>query len=403
MEFADLRIAVVSPFVDRRHGTERALAELLERLVRDYQCEVHLYSQRVTDLSLKTRSKDSAEEKAGIFWHKVPRVPGPHIIQFCFWFYWNRWQRKIFGGKFDLVISPGINCSDADVVIVHALFSRLQDISRNDSSDENAGFLRSLHRKAYYSLLTKLERRIYGEATKALAAVSQRTAILISQYFQRNDVRIIPNGVDSEAFSLALRLQRREKSRKRRNYSDEEFVLLLIGNDWKNKGLPAVLQALGGLQTKSLRLLVVGDDAQEYFRKLSHELGIAQLCTWETGSDDVMEFYAAADLYVSPSREDSFGLPVAEAMSCGLPVITSGYAGVSSLVHDGVDGFVLREPDDVESLTKLIRMLSEHGELRMRIGMAASETMKAWTWDRNAAEIWKIITSVAEQKNNEIK
>jgi len=39
---ANLRLAVVSPFVDRRHGTERAIAELLERLARDYHCEIHL-------------------------------------------------------------------------------------------------------------------------------------------------------------------------------------------------------------------------------------------------------------------------------------------------------------------------------------------------------------------------
>jgi hypothetical protein len=41
----------VSPFVDRRHGTERALAELLERLARDYGCEIHLYAQRIEDPS----------------------------------------------------------------------------------------------------------------------------------------------------------------------------------------------------------------------------------------------------------------------------------------------------------------------------------------------------------------
>ena len=50
--YSDLRLAVVSPFVDRRHGTERALAELLERLAGDYGCEIHLYAQRVEDLHI---------------------------------------------------------------------------------------------------------------------------------------------------------------------------------------------------------------------------------------------------------------------------------------------------------------------------------------------------------------
>ena len=47
-----MRIAILSPFVDRCHGTERALAELLERLVRNHACEIHLYAQNVADLAV---------------------------------------------------------------------------------------------------------------------------------------------------------------------------------------------------------------------------------------------------------------------------------------------------------------------------------------------------------------
>src|SRR5438105_10536165 len=84
--YADLRLAVVSPFVDRRHGTERALAELLERLARDYHCEIHLYSQRVEDLVIGPFPSPSGQQ-AGIIWHKVPSIPGPHVFQFLFWLF----------------------------------------------------------------------------------------------------------------------------------------------------------------------------------------------------------------------------------------------------------------------------------------------------------------------------
>src|ERR1700684_2555951 len=50
---SDLRLAVVTPFIDRQHGTERALAELLDRLSREYACEIHLYAERVQDLAVK--------------------------------------------------------------------------------------------------------------------------------------------------------------------------------------------------------------------------------------------------------------------------------------------------------------------------------------------------------------
>src|SRR5277367_842837 len=106
---ADLRIAVVSPFVDRRHGTERALAELLERLARDYGCEIHLYAQRVEDLQISDPHAARSKESGAIFWHKVPSIPGPHVVQFLAWMFLNgflRWWHSTLGGaKYDLVLS----------------------------------------------------------------------------------------------------------------------------------------------------------------------------------------------------------------------------------------------------------------------------------------------------------
>src|SRR5271156_4216985 len=94
---ADLRLAVVSPFVDRRHGTERALAELLERLARDYHCEIHLYAERVEDLALDDPKVLRSGDAGAIFWHKVPRVTGPHVIKFLGWMISNgllRWRHR---------------------------------------------------------------------------------------------------------------------------------------------------------------------------------------------------------------------------------------------------------------------------------------------------------------------
>ena len=108
------RIAVVSPFLDKRHGTERCIAEQVERLARDY--EVHLYSNRVEDVNLDR-----------IFWHRIPGLPGPHLLAYCWWFVanqlWRWWHRTLGSLTFDLIYTPGVNCLDADVVSVHAVFS----------------------------------------------------------------------------------------------------------------------------------------------------------------------------------------------------------------------------------------------------------------------------------------
>lgn len=373
------------------------MAELLERLAGNYQCEIHLYAQSAQDLSLAENPENVTDGAGKIVWHRLPRFPGPHVVQFFFWFHLNRWRRWADGrrsGAFDVVLSPGINCRDADIVIVHALFARLRELAEQEAakSGRKIGFLRMAHRHVYYAYLARLERRIYGNTHVRLAAVSQRTADLLKKYFQRHDVRVIPNGVDTNYFSKQKRLARRSASRSRRSFGASDFVMLLIGNDWRTKGLPGVLQAMAELPKMSLRLLVVGEDAQVSFQEMASRLGVAERCTWERATSDVLDCYAAADLYVSPSREDSFGLPVAEAMACGLPVVTSAFAGISEMVHDGADGFVLRDPHDVESLVKLIRMLGEQQALRERVGTAAENQAQQWTWDRHAAAVWEMIT-----------
>src|SRR5258708_5492200 len=400
---AELRLAVVSPFVYRRHGTERALAELLERLARKEHCEIHVYAQRVGDLALAQPGVARSQDSRAIIWHKVPSIPGPHLLQFLAWLLLNSicraWDRWVHGLRFDLVVSPGINCLDADVVIVHALFHRLQELALGERPNSApAQFLRRLHRRAYYALLAGLEPHIYADPKVSLAAVSHRTATLLANYFHRDDIRVIPNGVDTAPFSPSARLALRAEARRRRAIHETDFVLLLIGNDWRVKGLGTVLRAMSSLRGLPFLMIAAGEDSPYSFIEIAKSLGISERCRFEPSRQDVLDFYAAADLYVSPSHEDSFGLPVAEAMACGLPAITSIFAGVSSLLHDGVDSFILRDPRAATTLATMIRTLYQRAEWRGRIGQAAAKASLQWTWDRNAAAVWQLLKDTAGKK-----
>jgi glycosyltransferase involved in cell wall biosynthesis len=398
---ADLRIAVVSPFVDRSHGTERAIAELMERLARVYQCEIHLYAQRVADLAIQPSKAVPAQNAGAILWHKVPSVPGPQVIAFTWWLLANSFLRRFDSlldrASVDLVLSPGINCLSPDVVVVHALFQRLQGLSRETSETPGGSLLLSCHRRGYYLLLTCLERFVYRRRSVHLAAVSQRTADLIAQYFRRDAV-VIPNGVDNQQFSAAARLARRAEARRSRGFRDTDFVVLLIGNDWRTKGLPTILAAMAAAPTLPLRLLAVGSDSLAPFQAMAARLGVANRCTWAGPQCQVIELYASADVYASPTREDSFGLPVAEAMACGLPIITSAMAGVSAQIRHNVDGFVLSEPHDVVALTEIFTRLHADEILRTRIGQAAAQAAQQWNWDRSAAALWELLASVIKEK-----
>ncbi len=175
-------------------------------------------------------------------------------------------------------------------------------------------------------------------------------------------------------------------------------MLLLIGNDWCVKGLETVLQAVAALHDLPVHLIAAGEDSPDSFRETAKSLGVLDRCRFEPSREDVLDFYAAADLYVSPSREDSFSLPVAEAMACGLPVITSTFAGVAALVRDAVDGFILPQCDDFQGLARILQRLYADKALRENTAAAAAQTALQWTWDRNAADIWALLKATAARK-----
>jgi len=391
---SELRLAVATPFVDRRHGTERAVAELIERLAEKYGCEIELYAQRVDDLALSGKDTSSIQRDSGIHWRRVLSLPGPHLLRFAFWYfinYWRRlWDRHARGVRFDFVFSPGINCPDAKVILVHAVFHRVEELERNSKPSG----LRGLHRRLYYGLLCFLERRLYTSKKVTLAAVSRHTAAQLAQYFGRNDVTVIPNGVDTQQFRPGARLAQREATRDRWRLSRNDRVLLLVGNDWRNKGLDTLLQATALCKELPIRLLILGQDDPGSFAARVGELGLAKRVEFAPPSPDILSFYAPADIVVAPSLEDSFNLPALEAMACGLPVIVSPEAGISEWVTPGHDAVLLKDPRDASELAEAIRSLVSDPEHAARMGENAVRTASTLTWDRHAEAVFQLLSQI---------
>jgi glycosyltransferase involved in cell wall biosynthesis len=389
--FAELRIAVVSPFVDRRHGTERAVAELVERLARIHGCEVHLYAQSVEDLALDDPGASCLSGSGAVFWHKVPSVPGPLLLQFVCWLFLNgfrRWGDRAFRGlRFDCVFSPGINCLDANVILVHAVFHRLVELQ----TQSVVSGVRGVHRRLYYRLLRSIERRVYSNSRVALGAVSQHTVGQLQHYFGRRDVAVIPNGVDVKAFNAEVRKERRASARFHWNFAPHEQVILLIGNDWRTKGLDVLLEAAALCGELPLRVLVVGQEDPSLWTETITRLRLTERVSFSVPSAKVLDFLAAADFYAAPSREDSFHLPALEAMACGLPVIVSANAGVSEWVQDGIDGVLLNDAENAAELGSAIRKLVTDPEARQRMGENAVRTAATLSWDRHANTVYRLL------------
>ncbi len=376
-----LRIAVVSPFIDKQHGTERQVAECLSRLANEY--EFHLYSSRVEDLDLSR-----------IVWHRVPALPGPHLLGYLWWFAANHvqrwWDRQFRGLQPDLLYSPGINCLDAEVISVHVIFARLRERLRKELrllGSPIAAWPRIVHRRFYYRLIETLERRIYRRSNLALAVVSHKVAEDLERYFGRDHgVTVIYNGIDLDRFSPQRRAALRESARAALGLGPSDFALLLVGNDWNGKGLACLLQAVEKTGEPRLRVLVAGSDNPDGFAPAIAKAGLAARVYFLPIRPDVEFYYAAADAYVGPSIEDTIAMPVAESMACGLPVIASRTAGVAELITTGCDGFVLEDARDSDALAGMIRQFVAEPELCDRLGEAAAQTAHQCSWERNTQQ-----------------
>ena len=383
------------------------MIEQIERLAKLNTWEIHLYSQRVEDVrGLQSASTPEENPQGAILWHKVSKMPGPHLFTYLWWFSANQWQRRRdrLSGKVqpDLVYSPGINCLDADVIVVHIVFHEFYRRIRSEltlGSTSLKNWPRIIHRRLYYKLIMALEQKIYRKAALQLVAVSSLVAEQLKAHFQRNDVKIIPNAVDTVRFTPEARQQRRGESRKRYGYSDEEFVVLLIGNDWKNKGLDTLIRAANQLGNPKLCVLVVGSDDSSFYHSKLVKLGMRERVRFEKPRPEVLDFYAAADLYAGPSLEDAFNLPILEAMACGLPVIASAHAGASETICDGETGFILRDPQDHLELARLIYRVYTEKSLGQVMGEAAFRAVEANSnWDQNAAMTRQVLEETASQR-----
>lgn len=403
-----MRLTVVSPFLDRQHGTELCLIEQIERLAQLDGWSIDIYSQRVEQLEgVCTSSNSSAARPAGIVWHKISDIPGPHLLKYLWWFVSNQWQRHRdrSSGRIrpDLIYSAGINCLDADVIVVHILFHEFYERVRSELAPLRVplwSWPRIVHRRIYYRLIMLLEKKIYRDPRVSLVAVSGLIANKLEGCFGRTGVTIIPNAVDTTRFTPEARQANRAKSRRQFHFAEDELVALLIGNDWKNKGLDVLLHAASQLRDVPLRLLIVGGDDPELYTTIIVRFGLEARVRFAGPSADVLQFYAAADLYVGPSLEDSFGLPIAEAMACGLPVIASVRAGASELIRHGENGLLLQQPTDAWELATLLRQLLADKALCQRLGHAAAHfVQRNCSWDQNAARTREFLEDALRQKN----
>jgi len=164
--------------------------------------------------------------------------------------------------------------------------------------------------------------------------------------------------------------------------------LLLVGNDFRKKGLPTLLKALAVLPS-DVWLAVVGQSRQATeMRALAQDLGLAAR-VWFLGPQAEMDVvYRAADVLVHPTLEDTYAMVVLEAMAHGLPVVVSGaqWCGISAELTDGQNALLLSDPRSADALVAAVTRLLTNAPMARQLGANASAFAAQRTWAQVAAQ-----------------
>jgi len=212
------------------------------------------------------------------------------------------------------------------------------------------------------------------------AYLADRTAARLPRRIA-DRIRVVGNGVDTEAFHPAWELR-----------DTERMTVLFVGRTIPDKGVDVLLRAAALLATDAIEILVLGSQNFDPHAPLSpYESSLRELAAASrtpvrflptVGRHRIPDVLRTADVLVVPSRwPEPYGLTVTEGMATGIPVVASAVGGIPEAL--GGSG-ILVPPDDPDALVDALRGLADDPAERRRLGAAAREhaVTHDWRWAR---------------------
>jgi UDP-glucose:(heptosyl)LPS alpha-1,3-glucosyltransferase len=381
-----LKIAVVvRVYSSTGGGLERHAIAVVEGLIRRGH-EVHLYAQRWEE-----------PEHPHLHYHRVPVVWKPSWLRALM--FHRGVNRCLKGTHFDIVLGMGV-----------VMFSP-QHVYGLDGGlmAEWLPVRYPLRPVRYLMLLLRpvllvnwlLERQLLrGHVSRLITYSSINKAEATRHYGVPSDrISVIHNGYDPRRFQAPRESAIRKDMQKRYGLPEDATVLLFVAQDFLRKGLDCLIKALPPVMRKNPRtwLVVVGKEKPGKFLAIARREGVDRRIIFAGATDVIEDYYAMADALVFPTRFDPFPLVCLEAMACGLPVITTRVNGVSDIIRDGINGYVIESPEDLETLTERICRLLDPVH-RETLGHAAAETARQYTWDRHLQEFERLFQRIYEEE-----
>ena len=220
-------------------------------------------------------------------------------------------------------------------------------------------------RHVYYSLARALAEAQAVRRARGLLAISATTRVRFAQEYgiALDSIALVRHGIDlgyfrpSPATSLRARLEIQEG----------EPVILFVGFVTPRKGLAYLARALP-LMRPVPRLILAGRWSRGYRRQFYGLLGPVRERVIEAGfvpDEEMPAYYSLADVYVSASLLEGFGLPLAESLACGTPVVAANTGATAEVVGPGG---VLVPARDPQALADAVSLLLGDPERRLRLG-----------------------------------
>ncbi len=382
-----LRIAVFNRnFAPTGGGAERYSIALVEQLAERH--EVHVFAQQID------------HEWPGVTYHRVSApLKKPRWVN-QLWYATATWWATRQG--FDVVHSHE-NTWHGNVQTVHVL-----PVWHN-LFQGRAGFrwvlrwlkvVTSPRLLAYLGFELSRFRAGVGGAERCVVVTSDSLRDVMAATFPAcaSALSVLVPGVDApEGVASAAE---RQSARTALGLPQGVPCLLLVGNDYRKKGLNSTLDALELLSKNnpSAVLAVVGNTTQKApFEVKVKSLGLAERVFFLGALSDVTPAYQAADVLVHPTMEDTFAMVVLEAMAQGLPVVVSGasYCGISTLLSNRHNALLLSNPHDAAALAQAVDQALNDAPLRQTLINNAREFALSHVWPEKARQQEAIYFAVA--------
>lgn len=253
---------------------------------------------------------------------------------------------------------------------------------------------------AYYSLKTKILVHLFSLVPAMIVGHLSDTVLVTSEYsaedvvkgyhIPREKIKVFSVPVDRTFFHPRTKEKR------------GEIILFTCGRLEMQKGFDILLNAMDMLNRKGklerVQLFIAGsgplyDTLSDLIKKLNLAKHVKLL--GHIPREELAKRYALSDIFVLPTRFESFGIVLLEAMASGLPIIATNTTAVPELVRNGVNG-ILVPPEDPIELSRAISDLIDDDEKRVMMSKNSLRLSRSiyYTWDRIVTDLERVYARI---------